>query len=93
VLSINRLSNRVFLKNTAVRFEKKKPSHYWSLTRSGTSSAQGVSKDEQPIQTKNYHYSRCQLYIGEFDVPSKSNSELFELKPYAAFIESSMFIP
>ncbi|KAH9482483.1 hypothetical protein JR316_0004583 [Psilocybe cubensis] len=48
VLSINRLSNRVFLKNTVEE-----------------SSAEG-----QPPKSKNYHYSRCQLYLGEFEVPT-----------------------
>ncbi|KAF9482456.1 hypothetical protein BDN70DRAFT_875005 [Pholiota conissans] len=51
VLSINRLSNRVFLKNTTV-----------------------APKDaSQPPPTKNYHYSRCQLYIGERNAPSKDD--------------------
>jgi len=50
VLSINRLSNRVFLKNTA-----------------------SSPKDSTPPQSKNYHYSRCQLYIREFLVPDRSD--------------------
>ncbi|KAF8165081.1 hypothetical protein B0H34DRAFT_687721 [Crassisporium funariophilum] len=49
VLSINRLSNRVFLK--------------------GSTNVQG--KDGQPPPSKNYHYSRCQLYMGDYEVALK----------------------
>ncbi|KAF4619461.1 hypothetical protein D9613_005417 [Agrocybe pediades] len=46
VLSINKLSNRVFLKGTA----------------------EDTADANQPPKTKNYHYSRCQLYIDELRV-------------------------
>ncbi|KAF9534990.1 hypothetical protein CPB83DRAFT_780995 [Crepidotus variabilis] len=61
VLSINRLSNRVFLKNTAA-----------------------AAKEDQPLQTKNYHYSRCQLYLGEFDVPSRVDPGVSKTQPVFA---------
>ncbi|KAF9057464.1 hypothetical protein BJ165DRAFT_1420597 [Panaeolus papilionaceus] len=50
VLSINRLSNRVFLKNT-----------------------QTATKQGQPPQTKNYHYSKCQLFIGRYELPNPAD--------------------
>ncbi|KAF8192531.1 hypothetical protein BJ912DRAFT_962282 [Pholiota molesta] len=61
VLSINRLSNRVFLKNTAA-----------------------APKDaSQPPPTKNYHYSRCQLYVGEYMAPPKEDpTGPAKLQPY-----------
>jgi len=52
VLSINRLSNRVFLKGPAN-----------TPTRA----------DGQPPPGKNVHYSRCQLYIGDFELPTQGD--------------------
>ncbi|CAA7260274.1 unnamed protein product [Cyclocybe aegerita] len=61
VLSINRLSNRVFLKNTS-----------------------SPSKDSAAPQTKNYHYSRCQLYVGEYRLPPKDD-------PTGALVQQPVF--
>ncbi|PPR03830.1 hypothetical protein CVT26_000828 [Gymnopilus dilepis] len=51
VLSINRLSNRVFLKNTA----------------------EDTGSETAPPKSKNFHYSRCQLYVGEFKLRPKKD--------------------
>ncbi|KAF8665752.1 hypothetical protein AX16_000200 [Volvariella volvacea WC 439] len=48
VLSINRISNRVFVK--------------------GTVNAGEENTGKIPT-SKNYHYSRCQLFIGEYELP------------------------
>ncbi|KDR83464.1 hypothetical protein GALMADRAFT_235622 [Galerina marginata CBS 339.88] len=64
VLSINRLSNRVFLKNTA---------------------EESTTPDSQPPKSKNYHYSRCQLYVGEYAVrPKNDSTRPHELQPVFA---------
>lgn len=47
VLSINRLSNRVFVKGATNKTVEGKVAH-----------------------TKNYHYSRCQLFVGNYEFPS-----------------------
>ncbi|KAJ2933473.1 hypothetical protein H1R20_g3640, partial [Candolleomyces eurysporus] len=47
VLSINRLSNRVFVKGAANSGDENKIAH-----------------------TKNFHYSRCQLFVGNYEFPS-----------------------
>lgn len=51
VLSINRFSNRVYLKGTT-----------------STDNPQDVPT------TKNYHYSRCQLFVGEYEFPRTETS-------------------
>ncbi|KAJ3548832.1 hypothetical protein NMY22_g1112 [Coprinellus aureogranulatus] len=47
VLSINRLSNRVFVKGAVNEKVENKVAH-----------------------TKNYHYSRCQLFVGNYEFPT-----------------------
>ncbi|RXW25850.1 hypothetical protein EST38_g66 [Candolleomyces aberdarensis] len=47
VLSINRLSNRVFVKGASNSGDENKIAH-----------------------TKNFHYSRCQLFVGNYEFPS-----------------------
>ncbi|TEB04028.1 hypothetical protein FA13DRAFT_1760444 [Coprinellus micaceus] len=52
VLSINRLSNRVFVKGAVNLCSRKK-------------------SENKVAQTKNFHYSRCQLFVGNYEFPTK----------------------
>ena len=41
----------------------------------------------QPPPGKNVHYSRCQLYIGDFELPTQGDPKgLPELQPFVSFI-------
>ncbi|EAU84311.1 hypothetical protein CC1G_01307 [Coprinopsis cinerea okayama7 len=59
VLSINRLSNRVFVKGAV------------------------NTSDSDVTKNKNYHYSRCQLFVGNYEFPSESGIGK-EVKPVFA---------
>ncbi|TFK73019.1 hypothetical protein BDN72DRAFT_762408 [Pluteus cervinus] len=51
VLSINRMSNRVFVKG-----------------------ASGDSDTKRVPTSKNYHYARCQLFLGNYELPASRDS-------------------
>ncbi|KAF7432834.1 hypothetical protein PC9H_004777 [Pleurotus ostreatus] len=54
VLSINRISNRVFVRGTPNAGEEVKPG--------------------KVPQSKNFHYSRCQLFVGNYEFPADVGS-------------------
>ncbi|KXN87948.1 hypothetical protein AN958_07958 [Leucoagaricus sp. SymC.cos] len=60
VLSINKISNRVFVKGTS-------------------------SGDQDKVKsTRNYHYSRCQLFLGNYEFPPPPGSSESQVTPVFA---------
>jgi len=67
VLSINRISNRVFVKGVV-----------------------NAEEDTGKIPpSKNYHYSRCQLFLGNYELPSKGSAEPHIVPVFAQRLGSS----
>jgi len=75
VLSVNRISNRVFVKGAAQVCRA-----YAQQLKRVTEHLKQAAKDGQPPPSKNYHYSRCQLYIGERLAPLKGSPEDLEVQ-------------
>lgn len=63
VLSINRISNRVFVKGTANA---------------------GEENTGKVPPSKNYHYSKCQLFLGNYELPPSKNSAEPQVVPVFA---------
>ncbi|KAF9008806.1 hypothetical protein BDQ17DRAFT_1397967 [Cyathus striatus] len=61
VLSINRMTNRVYVKGPTVE-----------------------AVEGQTPKNKNFHYSRCQLFIGNYEFPSKNSSDEPKVLPVFA---------
>ncbi|KAF9452166.1 hypothetical protein P691DRAFT_722468 [Macrolepiota fuliginosa MF-IS2] len=60
VLSINKVSNRVFVKGTV------------------------TGEQDKVVSNKNYHYSRCQLFLGNYEFPPQSGSSEAQVTPVFA---------
>ncbi|KAJ8475470.1 hypothetical protein ONZ45_g15595 [Pleurotus djamor] len=70
VLSINRISNRVFVRGAPNAGEEVKPG--------------------KVPQSRNFHYSRCQLFVGNYEFPpEKGSTEARVLPVYAKRIGTS----
>jgi hypothetical protein len=65
VISVNRLSNRVFVKGG------------------------GATTDVQNSNKKNFHYSRCQLFIGNYELPPARGEPPKEVPVFAKRLGSS----
>ncbi|KAL0949189.1 hypothetical protein HGRIS_009267 [Hohenbuehelia grisea] len=65
VLSINRISNRVFVRGVS---DSKDP----------------VQKPGKLNQSKNFHYSRCQLFVGNYEFPASKGSTQSRILPVFA---------
>jgi hypothetical protein len=80
VAKINKLSNRVYLKGSTAKVCSISTCSLYSRVDLRVPFARSKAENEGGL--KNVHYSRCQLFIGDFEFPPKGKATESRTLPY-----------
>jgi hypothetical protein len=80
VAKINKLSNRIYLKGVTSNVRARSP--FFRLGSRVDFDARRAIKTRLEGGLKNIHYSRCQLFIGDFEFPPQGNATEPRTLPY-----------